>query len=310
MTDDLIPVTASINEVAAVKHYIENALAGNTRRAYRADLDHYRAWGGDIPASPETIASYLTAHASILSIATLSRRLVSIGKAHALRGYDDPTKSQPVRLTFRGIRRVHGKPQTQVSPVLKEDLIVMLNHAPGNLKGARDRALLLLGFCAALRRSELVAVQVEDIEFNSNGLILTLTRSKTDQGGAGRKIGVARGRNGGRICPVASVEFWLQQSGIVSGPLLRSITKGGVLSARPLSDRAVANIVKDYAAKAGLDPARYSGHSLRSGLATSAAEHGYSSWEIRRQTGHASDAMLQKYIRLGSLFQRNASALF
>lgn len=209
---------------------------------------------------------------------------------------------------MRGIRRVHARPQTQMAPILKEDLIVMLSHVPDTVKGARDRALLLLGFCGALRRSELAAVKMEDLEFNSQGLILTLPRSKTDQMGQGRKIGIPKGR--GRICPVGSVAFWIEKSLIQSGPLFPAITKGGRISAGAVSDRSIGDIIKFYAARAGLDPTRYSGHSLRAGLATSAAQHGVSSWKIRQQTGHKSDTMLARYIRDGDIFTDNAAALF
>lgn len=293
---------------ADVRHYVENALSDNTRKAYRTDLDHYRAWGGTVPAAAGQIAAYITAHAGVLSIATLQRRLVSITKAHTMQGYSDPVQSDLVALTMRGIRRVHGKPQAQVSPILKEDLTVMLSHIPDTVKGKRDRALLLLGFCGALRRSELAAVKVEDLEFTAQGIVLTLPRSKTDQTGQGRKIGIPKGR--GRICPVMTINEWIVQSGADAGALFRSVTKGGVIADEKLSDRAIADIIKHYARKAGLNPEKYSGHSLRSGLATSAAQHGVSSWKIRQQTGHKSDAMLARYIRDGDLFSDNAAALF
>lgn len=291
-----------------IRHYVEHALSDNTRRAYSTDLEHYHAWGGRVPAMPEQIAGYLTAHADALSIATLQRRLVSIAKAHTTQGYADPVKSDIVKLTMRGIRRVHGKPQVQTAAILKEDMVLMLSHVPDTVKGKRDKALLLLGFCAALRRSELVAVQVQDMEFTAQGIILTLPRSKTDQMGQGRKIGIPKGR--GRICPVAVVTDWILHMGAKSGAVFRAITKGGVISSAPLSDRAVADIIKHYVAKAALNPERYSGHSLRAGLATSAAQHGISSWKIRAQTGHKSDAMLARYIREGDLFTGNAAALF
>ena len=291
-----------------VRHYLENALSNNTRRAYRTDLEHYMAWGAAIPSTPDMVAGYITAHAATLSMATLQRRLVSIAKAHTMRGLPDPVKCDLVKLTMRGIRRIHGKPQAQVAALMKDDLIVMLSHIPDTLKGKRDHALLLLGFCGALRRSELAAVRVEDMEFTSNGIILTIPRSKVDQTGIGRKIGIPRGR--GRICPVHVVTDWLQHSFAENGPVFRSITKGGIISNAALSDRAIANIIKHYADKAGFDANRFSGHSLRSGLATSAAQHGISSWVIRQQTGHSSDAMLGRYIRDGDLFNNNAAALF
>lgn len=307
MSGPIISSEAKIVEVD-VRHYVESALSDNTRKAYRADLNHYRAWGGTVPASAEQIAAYLTAHAGFLSIATLQRRLVSITKAHTMQGYPDPVQSDLVKLTMRGIRRVHGKPQAQVSPILKEDLTVMLSHIPDTVKGKRDRALLLFGFCGALRRSELAAVRGEDLEFIAQGIILTLSRSKTDQTGQGRKIGIPKGR--GRICPVMAVNEWIVQSGADGGALFRSVTKGGVIADEKLSDRAIADIIKHYARKAGLNPEKYSGHSLRSGLATSAAQHGVSSWKIRQQTGHKSDTMLARYIRDGDLFSDNAAALF
>lgn len=307
MSGPIISSEAKIVEVD-VRHYVESTLSDNTRKAYRADLNHYRAWGGTVPASAEQIAAYLTAHAGFLSIATLQRRLVSITKAHTMQGYPDPVQSDLVKLTMRGIRRVHGKPQAQVSPILKEDLTVMLSHIPDTVKGKRDRALLLFGFCGALRRSELAAVRGEDLEFIAQGIILTLSRSKTDQTGQGRKIGIPKGR--GRICPVMAVNEWIVQSGADGGALFRSVTKGGVIADEKLSDRAIADIIKHYARKAGLNPEKYSGHSLRSGLATSAAQHGVSSWKIRQQTGHKSDTMLARYIRDGDLFSDNAAALF
>ncbi len=184
----------------------------------------------------------------------------------------------------------------------------MLSHVPDTVKGKRDRALLLLGFCAALRRSELAGVKVEDLEFTAQGIILTLPRSKTDQTGQGRKIGIPKGR--GRICPVMAVNEWIVQLGADEGFLFRAVSKGRRIGDEKLSDRAVADIIKHYAAQAGLNPERYSGHSLRSGLATSAAQHGISSWKIRQQTGHKSDTMLARYIRDGDIFTDNAAALF
>lgn len=290
-----------------VRRYLDSALAGNTLAAYRKDIGRFVAWGGMVPCAPDMLVSYLVAHAETHAVATLSRWMVSISRVHALQGLPDPAKNEMVKLTLRGIKRQNGKPQRQANPVTKEDIILMLSHTPGNLRGIRDRSLLLLGFTGALRRSELCGVRVEDIEFNAQGIILTIPRSKTDQQGQGHKIGIPFGRS--KVCSPQAVKNWLEVSGITEGPLFRAVEKGMVTSAA-ICDRTVSNIVKAYAKKAGLDPENYSGHSLRAGLATSAAEHGYSSWEIRHQTRHASDAMLQRYIRLGNLFQRNAAALF
>ena len=303
-----LAVQATTSPAVQLRHYLDNALSENTRRSYRSDIAHYMAAGGVIPSTSEMVASYLTHHATLLSIATMRRRLVSISKAHSIRGWNDPVKTELVRLTMRGIRRVHGAPQQQVAAILKDDLTLMVSHTPQTIKGTRDRALLLLGFCAALRRSELVAVRFEDLCFTEQGIILTLPRCKTDQNGQGRKIGIPYGR--GRICPVKSVTDWLSHAGASGGAIFRNVTKGGVIGDSALSDRSVAMVVKHYAAKAGLPPERYSGHSLRSGLVTSAAQQGISSWKIRAQTGHQSDAMLNRYIRDADLFTNNAAGLF
>lgn len=302
-----LTTSLSGTEIDTIRYYVEESLADNTRIAYRKDLEHFKAWGAVIPSSPDIVAQYLSAHAESHSIATLCRWLVSIRKGHTMQGYNDPTKSDLVKLTLKGIKRVHGKPQNRAAPILKEDLVVMLSHCPDTIKGKRDAALLILGFCAALRRSELIAVKLADIEFNSQGMILTVPRSKTDQSGLGRKIAIPRGK--GRICPVTIINEWIARNAL-NEFIFCSIAKGERVSDEALSDRAVSDIVKYYAKKAGLDPSKYSGHSLRSGLCTSAAQHGVSSWKIRQQTGHRSDSMLSRYIRDGNLFENNAAGLF
>jgi site-specific recombinase XerD len=163
------PIVQQTN-IEPVRHYIENALSSNSRKAYKADLAHYRAWGGIVPATSEMIATYMTDHAESLSVATLQRRLVAIAKAHSMQSLPDPTKNDLVKMAFQGIRRLHGKPQRQVSPLLKDDLTVILSHIPNTTKGSRDAALLLLGFCSALRRSELSALRCTDLEFTSQGI--------------------------------------------------------------------------------------------------------------------------------------------
>lgn len=306
MTQDLIyPQTANLPE--KIESYLRSAVAENTSKAYKADLEHFYAWGGSIPCEPEIIAAYLAAHAGTLSVATLIRRLAAISKKHAVQGLPSPNSAELVKLTMRGIKRQHGKPQAQAAPLCRDDLILVLNAIPDDLRGCRDKAILLIGFCAALRRSELCRIRHEDLQFTAEGLILTLPRSKTDQTGEGRKIGVPHGR--GKICPVQILKDWLARSGITEGFTFRGIDGGKIMDAH-LSDKSICNIVKSRVGLVGLKPALYSGHSLRSGLATSAAQQGYSSWAICAQTGHKSHSMLARYIREGSLFRDNASALF
>lgn len=287
-----------------VADYVRAALSDSSRRAYRSDLKHFLAWGGTIPANPEAVAVYLAAHADQHSIATLARRLVSIGKAHTANSLQSPTNSELVRATLRGIRHTHGSAQRQVSPAIKEDILLMVAGLEGT-QGLRDKALLLIGFAGAFRRTELVSLTMADIEPAKQGMVVHLRHSKTDQEGRGRKVAIPYAR--GAVCPVIALQQWLQVSGITEGPIFRAVNRHGAISAAALTSQTVALIVKRRAQSAGLNPAQYAGHSLRAGLVTSAAQLGVSSWKIRAQTGHKSDAMLARYIRDANAFIDNAA---
>jgi hypothetical protein len=226
---------------STVSDYVSAATAHNTRRAYRSDLDHFVAWGGSIPSTPEQIAAYLAAHAGTHKAATLKRRVVSIGLAHTAQGLENPCASELVRVTMRGIWRVHGMAQAQVTPAVREDILAMVRGLTG-LKGSRDRALLLIGFAGAFRRSELVGLNVSDLEFVDRGIIVHLRRSKTDQEGVGRKVGMPFAR--GTVCPIKAVKDWLTASNITDGPLFRPITRHGQVGQARLSGHAVAQVVK------------------------------------------------------------------
>lgn len=215
----------------------------------------------------------------------------------------NPTSSELVKSVLRGLKRVKSMAQQQAKPLLKEDLILALDATGEGLRDLRDRALLLIGFAGGFRRSELVALTRGDVERVRQGMILTLRRSKTDQTGEGRKIGIPLAR--GRWCPVGALEQWLSRSGTTEGALFRPVDRHGRIGVQALSGGAVCLVVKERVLAAGIDPSGYSGHSLRAGLATSAAQAGVPSWKIRRQTGHASDAMLVRYIRDGELFLNN-----
>ena len=285
--------------------FIQNSIAENSRRAYLSDLREFGKAGYSIPSTPEGMAEYLSASASSLRVATLVRRLASLSKAHDARGLPNPTRSPLVRATLRGIKRTYGCAQRQAKALCRDDLLQVLDATGNSVKDVRDRALLLLGFAGALRRSELVALNVEDLEPAREGLILHLRRSKTDQEAEGQKIGIPHGR--GRWCPVAALNQWLQVSGIGTGPVFRPLDRAGRVGKARLSGDAVAIIVRERVAAVGLDPSGYSGHSLRAGLATSAAQIGVPTWRIRAQTRHASDAMLARYVRDGELFTENAA---
>jgi integrase len=251
------------------------------------------------------VASYLAEHAPILSVATLVRRVASISKAHAARALPNPTRSELVRATLRGIKRTRGSAQKEAKPLLKEDLFLVLAAMGNSLKDVRDRALLLIGFAGGFRRSELVGLDVSDIEHVRQGLVIKLRRSKTDQEGEGRKIGVPYGRT--RWCPVAALDGWFSAATIEGGPIFRPVDRNGRVDRSRLSGDAVSTIVKERVAASGLDANGFSGHSLRAGLATSAAQVGVPTSKIRAQTGHASDTMLARYIRSGELFVGNAA---
>lgn len=299
--EPLLQALPSVTEV--IESYIAASLSPNSRRAYQSDLSDFIAWGACFPSSPEMLAAYLSCKAPILSPHTLNRRIVAISRAHVAKGLADPTKNDLIRTVMRGVRRSHGKQQIQAIPLLKEDLLNILPLMSGT-KGIRDRAILLLGFCAALRRSELVAVNVEDIEFHSEGLVLNLRRSKTDQTGIGRKIAIPYGR--GSECAVKALSFWLTHSQICEGAVLRSVSKAGCINQARLSAQSISLILKKYADLLGMSTHLISGHSLRSGFATSAVCAGAAVHKIQAQTGHKSLSMLMRYVRDASLFKENA----
>jgi integrase len=288
-----------------VAGYVADSLADNSRRAYLSDLVHFEGWGGGIPASDALVASYLAAHAEMLSVATLIRRLASISKAHEGRGIANPVRHELVKATLRGIKRRRGTAQREAKPLLRDDLFAVLDAMGNALKDARDRALLLIGFAGGFRRSELVGIDIDAVGFVRQGAIVTVPRSKTDQLGAGRKVGIPVGRT--HHCPIAALEAWIARAGLTEGAVFRPIDRHGRMEHVRLSGEAVSLVIKERLAAAGIDPTRYSGHSLRAGLATSAAQAGVSTFKIRAQTGHASDAMLSRYIRDGQLFTDNAA---
>jgi integrase len=208
--------------------------------------------------------------------------------------------------TMKGIRRTNGTAPAQKAATLIDDIRAMVNATDSGLIGVRDRALILLGFAGAFRRSEVVGLSVEDCVFGKDGLTVTLRRSKTDQAGAGRKIGIPYGSNP-ETCPVRNLQSWIEQTGISGGPLFRSISRHGQVQPGALSGIDVARVVKKLAQRAGLDAAKYAGHSLRAGHATSAAIAGASERSIMNQTGHRSVQMVRRYIRDGSLFRENSA---
>lgn len=309
-TPSFVKIDNSVQSIAnfppRVASFIKAAIADNTRIAYRQDLKDFEQWGGTIPATAEMLASYLADRAVSLSPHTLVRRAVGISRAHVSQGFADPSKNDLVRTVLRGIRRLHGSNQRQATPLVKHDLFALLPLMTGT-QGLRDRAMVLLGFAAALRRSEIVAIDVQDLEFLCDGLVIHLRRSKTDQEGQGRKVAVPFGHT--RVCPVKAVQAWLEHAHITEGAIFRPVKKGGQVQPTRLTAQSVALILKHYAQAAGLTTASISGHSLRSGLVTSAAQAGVAIHRIMAQTGHRSVQMVSKYIRDANLFSENAAGV-
>lgn len=290
--------------------YIKQAKSANTWRAYKADWADFDQWCAShslpsLPATPAAVALYLTDRASTLKPASLQRRIASIAQHHIGNHQPDPTKSAEVKETWRGIRRAKGVSQNQKTPVLIDQLKQILFQLPDTTKGKRDKALLLIGLCCGLRRSELVALNVEDIKYVREGMIITLRKSKTDQESAGREIGLPYAHNP-FLCPIGSIKEWLDISNISKGAIFRPINRHGQILATRLTDQSVALFVKQYVGALGLDGDNFAGHSLRAGLITSLAMAGLSETAIMRQSGHKSSTVLRKYIRHSELFQDNA----
>ena len=303
---DLIPPS-----LAQAREFIRASKAENTLRGYRADWRNFVAWceghgACPLPASPEVVASYIAECAGRLKVGTIQRRLNAIAEAHKAVGQPSPSTAGIVRNTLKGIRRSLGTAPAQKAPALTDDIRAMIGVADDGLIGLRDRSLILLGFAGAFRRSEVVGLDVVDLAFGHDGLTVHLRRSKTDQTGEGRKVGIPYGSNPD-TCPVRVLQAWLEATGITEGAIFRSMDRHGHLYPARLGAADVARVVKKLALRAGLDPAKYAGHSLRAGHATSAAIAGASERSIMNQTGHRSVQMVRRYIRDGSLFRENSA---
>jgi len=305
------PPPALTDALSAAAGYAADEKSEATRRAYRSDWRHFTNWcatvgAAEMPAAPAAIAAYLAHLADAgLKASTISRRMAAIAYAHKLKGLDAPTSSEAVHAVLKGIPRRIGVATVQKSPVTAKAIGAMLEHVPDSPIGRRDRAILLVGFAAALRRSELVALQVSDIERQPDGILLHIRRSKTDQEGAGAEVPIPRG---GRLKPVEALDAWLAAANITDGPVFRRV--GNRVGSGALTDRTVANIIKRYAAAAGLDPKLFSGHSLRAGFVTSALEHGADMFKVMDVTRHKRVETLRGYDRRAKAFRNHAGEGF
>jgi site-specific recombinase XerD len=308
---EAIPALAAA-DLEIAQNFARASKAAGTQRAYRSDFDQFTTWCIErslpfLPAAPDTVAAFLGAEAARgIKPSSIGRRVAAIRYAHKLAGYTEaPTDSEAVKATMQGIRRTIGAAPARKTPATAEKVVAMVTLAGTGTKDIRDRALLLLGFAGAFRRSELVGLDVSDIEFCDGGMRVHIRRSKTDQEGAGATIAIV----GGSIaCPVKAVHAWLEISGDTTGPLFRPIGKGGRIGADRLSDHAVAEVVKAAARRVGLNAADFSGHSLRSGFLTSAAARGASIFKMMDQSRHKSMDTLRGYVRDADLFRNHAGA--
>ncbi|CAK0765663.1 Tyrosine recombinase XerD [Gammaproteobacteria bacterium] len=241
------------------------------------------------------------------AVSTIERRLVTINYLHQSSGFESPTKARVVLDTVRGIKRVKGTAQNKKTPLTAARIKESVSHCSNTLAGLRDRALLLLGFAGAFRRSELVRLTVEDLQETKDGYKVIIKKSKTDQTGEGQTIAIM---NGGNLRVVTAVKDWLKASGIKTGAIFRSVSRYKRIGKSALTDRSVANIVKKYADAAGLDPTLFSGHSLRSGCITSAAESGASILKMMEVSRHKSVDELIGYVRSAELFKDHAGSQF
>jgi integrase len=239
---------------------------------------------------------------------TISRRAAAIRYAHKLAGHPDPTETEHVRTALRGIRRTLRTATRQKAPATAEILAAMLSHCPQTLTGKRDRAILALGFAAALRRSEMAALNVEDLREDKDGLRVQIRKSKTDQEGRGQEVAVPHGRH---LKPVAVVKEWLSASGITEGPLFRPVSRSGnVRGAARLTDRSIADIVKRYAGRIGLNMDDFGAHSLRAGFITTAADRDVELTRIMDVSRHRDVRTVTGYVRRANLFKGHAGASF
>jgi site-specific recombinase XerD len=291
--------------------YARAAKSPATRRAYRSDFEIFRLWCeakrlSPLPASAEAVAAFLAFDVrSGTKPTTLTRRLAAIRFAHTLAGHPSPTASEAVKATLQGIKRTFRHSPRRKAPATSDKMAAMVALTSDGLRDLRDRALLLLGFAGAFRRSELVALNLEDLEFCEHGLLVTIRKSKTDQEGDGATIAIARGSG---ACPVNALLDWIAASQIASGPIFRPVSKKGRVLNRRLSDRAVADLVKAYARRAGLKAGDFSAHSLRSGFLTSAARRGASIFKMMDVSRHKSVETLRGYVRDAELFRDHAGS--
>jgi len=294
---------------------LQNSKAINTVRAYKSDFNDFGLFCAkngfkSLPTDPKVVSLYLTyLSTKAIKISTLKRRLVSIGVIHKLKGHYLDTKHPVIIENIMGIKRRKGSIQNGKKPILisylKKIIDVIDEQKKEEIKKLRDRSIILIGFSGGFRRNEIVSLDYDDLDFVTEGLKITVKKSKTDQFGKGSIKGLPYFDNQ-QYCPVVSMKNWINISKIDSGSIFRRFSKGSILSKNRLTDQTVALLIKEYLNLAGIDSKNYSGHSLRSGFATSAAESGAEERSIMAMTGHKSTEMVRRYIKEANIFKNNA----
>ena len=297
----------------ATLNNLKSSKANNTLRAYKSDFKDFGAFCykhslSSLPTEPKIVSLYLTYLSKHSKISTLRRRLVSIGMIHKLKGHYLDTKHPIIVENLMGIKRVKGSIQKGKKPILINHLRSIINvideQKIENIKKLRDKSIMLVGFGGGFRRSELISIDHEDLEFVSEGLKITIRKSKTDQFGEGMIKGLPYFTNE-NYCPVINLKKWLEISKIKSGPIFRRFSKGSTLTDKRLTDQSVV-LLKEYLNLAGIENKNFAGHSLRSGFATAAAESGADERSIMAMTGHKTTQMVRRYIKEANIFKNNA----
>jgi integrase len=290
------------------KDYLFKATAANTRRTYQAAIRQFEKFGGLLPATAQDIVQYIINKAHLLNPRTLSLHLTAISHWHSYQHLPDPTQTEEIKKLLKGIYRTHGQPKRKAKALHPEHINTMVTYLNqrNNLKSLRDSALIQLAYFGAFRRSELIAITIEQLKFETQGLLILIPRSKTDQDGKGKIKALPYGKN--IVCPVNAVKKWLEAAKIQQGAIFRGINRWNVLQKESLHSDSVNTIIKALARQCGFDFIDHlSSHSLRRGFATSAANAGVDFESIKRQGGWKNDNTVREYIEEGQLFDQNAA---
>lgn len=306
--ENLISTDTEIAQPISAQQYIIAATSDNTRRAYQSDVRHFVEWGGFLPTSAEVIMHYLQQHADSLNPRTLIRRLTALKNWHLYQGFTDPTSHPMIRKTLAGIKHIHGKPKNKAKALTVEALAIMVAYlkASSRLIDVRNNALLQIGFFGAFRRSELVAICWEHIDFVPEGIEILIPRSKTDQAGEGQICAIPYSDK--NLCPVTALIAWRDKSSSQSGFVFRRIGNEEHSKPEAIRPNQINVMIKSIAEACHLPEVKlYSSHSMRRGFATEASKKGAPFGAIMRQGRWRHEGTVLGYIEEGKRFDSNAA---